>query len=80
MIDVMALRQSNEKREITEIRWIDGKSNPADAITKGTPNRALQQFVDDNQLRVKMKLSMLQPSAPDLSALELATFYLSMII
>jgi hypothetical protein len=80
MIDVMALRQSNEKREITEICWIDGKSNPVDAITKGTPNRALQQFVDDNQLRVKMKLSMLQPSAPDLSALELATFYLSMII
>jgi hypothetical protein len=29
MIDIIALRQSYERREITEIRWIDGKDNPA---------------------------------------------------
>jgi hypothetical protein len=27
MVDIMALRQSYERREITEIRWIDGKDN-----------------------------------------------------
>ncbi|KAF7572902.1 hypothetical protein PtrM4_078070 [Pyrenophora tritici-repentis] len=28
MIDIMALRQSYERREITEIRWINGEDNP----------------------------------------------------
>ena len=55
MIDLMALRQLYEKREITEIWWIDGGSNPAAAMTKGTPNRALERFVDSNQLKVKME-------------------------
>ena len=45
MIDIMALRQSYERREITEIRWIDGKNNPADAMTKSAPNRALGRFL-----------------------------------
>jgi hypothetical protein len=31
MVDLMCLRQSYERREITEIKWIDGNSNPADA-------------------------------------------------
>jgi hypothetical protein len=31
-IDIMSLRQSYEKREIAEVRWIDGRDNPADAI------------------------------------------------
>ena len=48
MIDIMALRQSYERREITEIWWINGKNNPADAITKSTPNKALGEFVDSN--------------------------------
>lgn len=34
MIDLMALRQSYEQREITKLRWIDGRDNPADLITK----------------------------------------------
>src|SRR5204863_5653797 len=34
MVDLMCLRQSYERREITEIKWIDGNTNPADAMTK----------------------------------------------
>ena len=49
MIDIMALRQSYERREITEIRWIDGKNNPADAMTKSAPNGALGSFLTTNR-------------------------------
>ncbi|KAF1937740.1 hypothetical protein EJ02DRAFT_411729 [Clathrospora elynae] len=55
MIDIMALRQSYERREITEIRWINGEDNPADAFTKASPNRALERFIDSNELRVRIE-------------------------
>ena len=55
MIDIMALRQSYERREIAEIRWIHGDDNPADAMTKGTPNQALKQLVDRNKLTIRME-------------------------
>ena len=55
MIDIMALRQSYERREITEIRWINGKDNPADAMTKASPNRALQDLIDNNKLTIRVE-------------------------
>ena len=55
MIDIMALRQSYERREITEIRWINGHDNPADAMTKSTPNKALEKFINGNQLTVRVE-------------------------
>ncbi|KAM4062026.1 cwf18 domain containing protein [Hirsutella rhossiliensis] len=55
MIDIMALRQSYEKREITDIRWINGADNPADAMTKASPNRALERFIDTNSLTIRQK-------------------------
>ena len=54
MIDIMALRQSYERREITEIRWINGDDNPADAFTKAFPNRALERFITSNELTVRV--------------------------
>ena len=48
MIDIMALRQSYERRELFEIRWINGMDNPADAMTKATPNKSLETFVNTN--------------------------------
>ncbi|KAF5205121.1 Ribonuclease h-like protein [Thalictrum thalictroides] len=54
MIDIMSLRESYETREITEIRWIDGKDNPADAMTKSTPNCALQRLINDNEIQVSI--------------------------
>ncbi|PVH83472.1 hypothetical protein DL98DRAFT_615736 [Cadophora sp. DSE1049] len=55
MIDIIAIRQSYERRELTEIRWIGGNHNPANAITKATPNKALQQLINTNKLTVKVE-------------------------
>ena len=52
MIDIMALCQLYEQREIAEVRWINRKDNPADAIIKLTPNKALERFLNNNQLTI----------------------------
>ena len=41
IIDIIALRQLYERRELTEVRWINRQDNPADVITKATPNKIL---------------------------------------
>jgi hypothetical protein len=53
MIDVMCLRQAYERRLITEVKWIDGEANPADAMTKGKPCPALTQLVDTNRIDIE---------------------------
>ena len=55
MIDIMGLRQSYERREISEVRWIEGTSNPADAMTKEKPGGALRHLLDKNQLEIVTK-------------------------
>jgi hypothetical protein len=55
MIDIMALRQSYERRELYEVRWINGADNPADAMTKANPNKALETFVSTNRIRVRVE-------------------------
>jgi hypothetical protein len=55
MIDIMALCQSYERRELHEVRWINGEDNLADSFTKSTPNRALEQFVDCNRATVRVE-------------------------
>jgi hypothetical protein len=37
IVDLMCLRQSYERREITEIKWIDRDNNSAKAMTKSKP-------------------------------------------
>ena len=54
MIDIMALRQSYERREF-EVKWINGGDNPADAMTKASPNAALCTLIDTNQLNVRVE-------------------------
>jgi hypothetical protein len=54
MIDIMAIRQSYERRELSEVRWIKGISNPADAMTKAILNKALRALVDTNSLTVQV--------------------------
>jgi len=54
MIDIMALRQSYERREF-EIRWINGQDNPADSMTKSNPNKALETFIGTNSLNVRVE-------------------------
>ena len=55
MINIMALWQSYEQRELTEIQWIKGDSNPTDAMTKPKPNKCLKQLVSSNWLKIKVK-------------------------
>lgn len=55
MVDIMSLRESYENREISEVRWINGKDNPADALTKKSPNNALSTLVSTNRTTVKIE-------------------------
>lgn len=55
MIDIMAIRQSYERRELQEIRWISGSDNPSDAMTKSTPNKALETFINTNELEIRVE-------------------------
>lgn len=52
MIDVMSLRQSYERREVAEIKWIHGYNNPADSMTKSKPSAALRTVIDTNQINL----------------------------
>jgi hypothetical protein len=61
MIDIMSLRESYERREIAEIRWIIGKDNPADACTKKSPNAALEKLVSTNRLVVRVEAFVQRP-------------------
>lgn len=54
MIDIMSLRQSYERREIAEIKWIDGNTNPADAMTKSKPCSALKELIDTNKVNLRV--------------------------
>ncbi|KAM3496860.1 hypothetical protein MY10362_009769 [Beauveria mimosiformis] len=51
----MALRQSYERRELHEVRWINGNDNPADAMTKGSPNRSLNNLIERNELDIRVE-------------------------
>jgi wyosine [tRNA(Phe)-imidazoG37] synthetase (radical SAM superfamily) len=53
MIDLMCLRQSYERRDIVEIRWIDDNINSADAMTKLKSYSALIKLIDINIIDVK---------------------------
>ena len=50
MIDVMNFRQSYEKREIIEIRWIDENNNSVDFITKIKTSSILKILIDSNRI------------------------------
>jgi glucose-6-phosphate dehydrogenase assembly protein OpcA len=53
MIDLMAIRQAYERREIAEVIWIKGDQNPADSMTKHNGNKALQRIIDSNNLHIE---------------------------
>ncbi|KAI1004025.1 hypothetical protein K3495_g4184 [Podosphaera aphanis] len=55
MIDLMCLRQAYERREIAEVKWIEGNSNPADAMTKSKASPALRYLIETNELRIQAK-------------------------
>ncbi|KKY39086.1 hypothetical protein UCDDA912_g00888 [Diaporthe ampelina] len=53
MIDVIPLRKHT--KEINEIRWINGEDAPAAAMTKSSPNKALERLVSTNELTVRVE-------------------------
>ena len=55
MIDIIALRQLYERRELFEIRQINGQDNLANAMTKANPNKALETFIDTNALSIRVE-------------------------
>ena len=55
MIETVALRQSYERRELAQIRCISGEDNPADVFTKAIPNRALEHFIDNDELFIRVE-------------------------
>ena len=54
MINLLYLRQSYERREIVEVKWINGNTNPTNAITKGKPCNTLKAFLDMNKINLKV--------------------------
>jgi hypothetical protein len=55
IIDIIALCQSYERRELIEIRWINSQDNLADTITKPNLNKALENFITTNCLQVRVE-------------------------
>ena len=54
MIDLMCLRQAYERREITEVIWIKGEMNQADAMTKDKKVcDALTRLIETNKVNLK---------------------------
>jgi hypothetical protein len=49
----MCLYQLYKHREITEVKWIDSDSNPADLMTKSKAFTALKKLIDTNYLELQ---------------------------
>jgi hypothetical protein len=47
---VMCLQQVYKRREIAEVKWINGDTNPADSMTKSKPSNALKLLIDTNKV------------------------------
>lgn len=54
-IYIMALRQSYERREISEIRLTHCEDNLADSTTKNPQNKALEHFAASNKLTFRIE-------------------------
>jgi hypothetical protein len=54
IINIMAIRQAYEKKELFEIRYINKQDNPIDTITKLLSNKVLEKFIDTNKLTIRI--------------------------
>ena len=52
IINIIAIQQLYKRRELFKIWCINGLNNPINAITKATSNKALENFVNTNQIQV----------------------------
>ena len=49
----MCLYQLYKRREITEVKWINGNSNPTNLITKSKASTALKKLINTNYLELQ---------------------------
>ena len=54
IVDLICLHQAYKRHEITEVKWIRSKNNPADAITKAKPYQALRTLINTNKLNLRV--------------------------
>ena len=55
MIDIMCLQEAYKRREVAEVKWIKGESNPADAMTKTKACNALKRLIDINRIELEVE-------------------------
>ena len=48
IINIICLRQLYKRYKIAEVKWINGDSNPIDAMTKSKLSLALKQLINTN--------------------------------
>ena len=53
MIDVMSLRQAYERREIAEVKWVKGSTNPL--TTKLKASNSLKTLLDTNTVQLDVQ-------------------------
>ena len=54
MVNFICLRQLYKRKEIAEIKWIEGNTNPADFMTKSKAYNALKQLIDTNKVNISV--------------------------
>lgn len=79
MIDLICLRQSFERKDIAEIKWINGNSNLADAMTKSKPYTALQALINSNWLQLNIEAWVERTSSLSTTAAAKSVSFASLI-
>jgi hypothetical protein len=54
IINIMVIRPTYERQKMRNIRWINNKDNPADAMIKRTFNYALKKLININRLYLRL--------------------------
>jgi hypothetical protein len=54
MMNVMILRQSYERREITEVKWISENHNSVDALIKLKASKTLKEVIDIHHIKLNI--------------------------
>jgi len=55
IIDIICLWQAYKRKDIVEVKWIKGESNPINAITKSKPSNALERLINTNTLQLDVE-------------------------
>jgi hypothetical protein len=50
---MMCLQQAYKQRQVIEVKWIDGDTNPTNTMTKSKPYIALSQLIDTNWIELQ---------------------------